>query len=126
MRKWRIEDSAELYNIPGWGLKYFSINPLGHVQVTPKENGPAIDIKEVMDTLQLRDVQAPVLLRFPDILDDRIRKISECFHRAAEQYEYQAKNYIVYPIKVNQMSPVVSEIVSHGNKYDIGRSRLQA
>ena len=116
MRKWRIEDSAELYNIPGWGLKYFSINDQGHVQVTPKEGGPAIDLKEVIDTLQLRDVQAPVLLRFPDILDDRIRKISECFRRAAEQYEYKSKNYIVYPIKVNQMQPVVSEIVSHGNK----------
>ncbi len=120
MRKWRIEDSAELYNIPGWGLKYFSINDKGHVQVTPKENGPAIDLKEVMDTLQLRDVQAPVLLRFPDILDDRIRKISECFGRAASEYEYKGKNYIVYPIKVNQMQPVVSEIVSHGNKYNIG------
>lgn len=120
MRKWRIEDSAELYNIPGWGLKYFSINDKGHVQVTPKENGPAIDLKEVMDTLQLRDVQAPVLLRFPDILDDRIRKISECFGRAASEYEYQGNNYIVYPIKVNQMQPVVSEIVSHGNKYNIG------
>lgn len=120
MRKWRIEDSAELYNIPGWGLKYFSINDKGHVQVTPKEEGPAIDLKDVMDTLQLRDVQAPVLLRFPDILDDRIRKISECFHRAAEEYDYKSQNYIVYPIKVNQMQPVVSEIVSHGNKYNIG------
>jgi len=120
MRKWRIEDSAELYNTHGWGLKYFSINEKGHVQVTPKEGGPAVDIKEVMDTLQVRDVGAPLLLRFPDILDDRIRKISNCFRKAAEEYKYEAKNFIVYPIKVNQMKPVVEEIVSHGNKYDIG------
>ena len=120
MRKWRIEDSAELYNIPGWGLKYFSINNEGHVQVTPKEGGPAIDLKEVMDTLQLRDIQAPLLLRFPDILDDRIRKISDCFRHAADEYGYHGQNFIVYPIKVNQMQPVVSEIVSHGNKYNIG------
>lgn len=120
MRKWRIEDSAELYNIPGWGLKYFSINDKGHVQVTPKEGCAPVDIKEVMDTLQLRDVDAPLLLRFPDILDDRIRKISDCFKKAAEEYEYEAKNFIVYPIKVNQMRPVVEEIVSHGNKYNIG------
>ena len=120
MRKWRIEDSAELYNIPGWGLKYFSINEKGHVQVTPKEGCAPVDIKEVMDTLQLRDVDAPLLLRFPDILDDRIRKISNCFKKAAEEYEYEAKNFIVYPIKVNQMRPVVEEIVSHGNKYNIG------
>ncbi len=120
MRKWRIEDSAELYNIPGWGLKYFSINEKGHVQVTPKEGCYPVDIKEVMDTLQLRDVDAPLLLRFPDILDDRIRKISNCFKKAAEEYAYEAKNFIVYPIKVNQMRPVVEEIVSHGNKYNIG------
>lgn len=120
MRKWRIEDSAELYNIPGWGLKYFSINEKGHMQVTPKEGCKSVDIKEVMDTLQLRDVDAPLLLRFPDILDDRIRKISNCFRKASEEYEYEAQNFIVYPIKVNQMRPVVEEIVSHGNKYNIG------
>ena len=120
MRKWRIEDSAELYNVPGWGLKYFSINDKGHVQVTPKEGCTPVDIKEVMDTLQVRDVGAPLLLRFPDILDDRIRKISDCFRKAAEEYEYKAQNFIVYPIKVNQMRPVVEEIVSHGNKYNIG------
>ncbi|MDE6410511.1 MAG: biosynthetic arginine decarboxylase [Muribaculaceae bacterium] len=120
MRKWRIEDSSEIYNVPGWGLKYFSINEKGHVQVTPRENGPKVDLKEVMDTLQLRDVDAPLLLRFPDILDDRIRKISNCFKKAAEEYKYSGQNFIVYPIKVNQMRPVVEEIVSHGNKYNIG------
>lgn len=120
MRKWRIEDSSELYNVPGWGLKYFSINEKGHVQVTPREGCTPVDIKEVMDSLQIRDVDAPLLLRFPDILDDRIRKISECFRKAAEEYDYKAKNFIVYPIKVNQMRPVVEEIVSHGNKYNIG------
>lgn len=120
MRKWRIEDSAEIYNIPGWGLKYFSINDQGHVQVTPKEGCKPIDLKEVMDTLQVRDVDAPLLLRFPDILDDRIRKISDCFKKAAKEYDYQGQNFIVYPIKVNQMRPVVEEIVSHGNKYNIG------
>lgn len=120
MRKWRIEDSTELYNVSGWGLKYFSINEHGHVQVTPREGCRPIDIKEVLDELKLRDVSAPLLLRFPDILDDRIRKISECFHKAAEQYEYKGQNFIVYPIKVNQMRQVVEEIVSHGNKYNIG------
>ncbi len=120
MRKWRIEDSAELYNIPGWGLKYFSINERGHVQVTPKEGCVPVDLKEVMDTLKIRDVNAPLLLRFPDILDDRIRKISECFRKAADEYSYNAQNFIVYPIKVNQMRPVVEEIVSHGNKYNVG------
>lgn len=120
MRKWRIEDSIETYNVAGWGLKYFSINDKGHAQVTPFEGSYPVDLKEVIDELKLRDVSAPLLLRFPDILDDRIRKISSCFKQAAETYNYKGQNFIVYPIKVNQMCQVVEEIVSHGNKYNIG------
>ena len=100
MRKWSIDDSAELYNINGWGLNYFSINEKGHVAVTPKTDGPSIDLKELMEELQVRDVEAPVLLRFPDILDNRIEKISNCFQAAAREYGYSAKNFIIYPIKV--------------------------
>lgn len=120
MRRWRIEDSAELYNITGWGLKYFSINDNGHVQVTPREGCASVDLKELMDELQIRDITAPVLLRFPDILDNRIEKISQCFKQAAEEYKYGAQNFIIYPIKVNQMRQVVDEIVSHGKKFNIG------
>ena len=120
MRKWRIEDSSELYNINGWGLKYFSINEKGHVAVTPRDGYASVDIKEVMDELQVRDVTAPVLLRFPDILDNRIEKISNCFRQAAKEYGYDAQNFIIYPIKVNPMRPVVEEIVSHGMKFNIG------
>jgi len=120
MRKWRIEDSAELYNIDGWGLNYFSINEKGHITVTPKKNEAAVDLKELMDELILRDVEAPVLLRFSDILDNRIEKISNCFRIAAEEYDYKAQNFIIYPIKVNQMRQVVEEIVSHGKKFNIG------
>ena len=120
MRKWRIEDSAELYNINGWGLKYFSINDKGHVAVTPREGSASVDLKELMDELQVRDVTSPVLLRFPDILDNRIEKISKCFQQAADEYGYTAKNFIIYPIKVNQMRQEVEEIVSHGKKFNIG------
>ncbi len=120
MRKWRIEDSAETYNISGWGLKYFSINDKGHVQVSPREGCPSVDLKDVIDELKIRDVSAPMLLRFPDILDNRIQKISSCFKKAANDYSYSGQNFIVYPIKVNQMRQVVEEIVSHGNKYNIG------
>ena len=120
MRKWRIDDSAELYNINGWGLKYFSINEKGHVAVTPREGYASVDLKEIMDELQVKDIASPVLLRFPDILDNRIEKISNCFKQAASEYEYKAQNYIIYPIKVNQMRQVVEEIVTHGKKFNLG------
>jgi len=120
MRKWRIEDSAELYNINGWGINFFSINEKGHVTVTPKKDGIQVDLHELVEELQLRDVSAPMLLRFPDILDNRIEKMASCFKIAAEEYEYSGQNFIIYPIKVNQMRPVVEEIVGHGKKFNIG------
>jgi arginine decarboxylase len=120
MRKWRVEDSAELYNINGWGVDYFSINEKGNVTVTPQKNGVSVDLKELLDELMLSDVSTPVLIRFPDILDDRIISISTCFKKASEEYDYKAQNFIIYPIKVNQMRPVVEEIVSHGKKFNIG------
>ncbi len=120
MRKWRVEDSAELYNINGWGIDYFSINEKGHVVVRPKKNGAEIDLKELIDELQLRDVSTPVLLRFPDILDNRIETIANCFKLATEEYQFKGNSFIIYPIKVNQMRPVVEEIVSYGKKFNIG------
>lgn len=120
MRKWRIEDSAELYNINGWGVDYFSINGKGNVMVKPRKDYASVDLRELIDELTLMDVSTPVLLRFPDILDDRIINISNCFRSASEEYGYKAQNFIIYPIKVNQMRPVVEEIVSHGKKFNIG------
>ncbi len=120
MRKWRIEDSIELYNISGGGVNYFSINEKGNVIVTPRKNGVSVDLKELIDELQLRDIETPVIVRFPDILDNRIEKISTCFQLAAKEYNYTAQNHIIYPIKVNQMRPVVEELVSHGKKFNIG------
>lgn len=120
MKKWRIEDSEELYNIKGWGVNYFGINDKGHVYVTPKKNGVQVDLQEVIDELSTRHVTAPVLLRFPDILDNRIEKTDECFRKAAKEYDYQAEHFIIFPIKVNQMRPVVEEIISHGKRYNLG------
>ncbi len=120
MKKWRVEDSAELYNINGWGVNYFDINEKGHVYVTPRKDGVQIDLKELMDELDSRNITAPVLLRFPDILDNRIEKTATCFQKAAKEYNFNGDHFIVYPIKVNQMRPVVEEIISHGKRYNIG------
>ncbi|NLZ74063.1 MAG: biosynthetic arginine decarboxylase [Bacteroidales bacterium] len=120
MRKWQVDDSKELYNINGWGVSYFGINEKGNVYVTPRKDGVAVDLKELVDELGLRDVESPMLIRFPDILDSRIKKMANCFEKAIEEYEYKGQNFMIYPIKVNQMQPVVEEIISHGKKYKIG------
>ena len=120
MKKWTIEDSQELYNISGWGTSYFGINESGDVYVTPCKDNTQVDLRDVMDELALRDVTPPVLLRFPDILDNRIEKTSSCFEKARKEYDFKAENFIIYPIKVNQMQPVVEEIISHGRKFNLG------
>ena len=120
MKRWTIEDSKELYNISGWGISYFDVNDKGNVYVTPCKDDAQIDLREVMDELALRDVESPVLLRFPDILDNRIEKTASCFKKAADEYGYKGENFVIYPIKVNQMQPVVEEIISHGKKFNLG------
>lgn len=120
MKKWHIKDSAELYNLHGWGVSYYDINEQGHVVVTPMKDDRQIDLREIVDELALRDIQPPVLLRFPDIIDNRIERMHECFQKAADEYGYKGDCFLVYPIKVNQMQPVVHEIVSHGKKFNIG------
>ena len=120
MKKWTIEDSKELYNINGWGTSYFGVNESGNIFVNPSKNNVKIDIREVIDELALRDVTPPVLLRFPDILDNRIEKMASCFKKAAKEYNYKGESFIIYPIKVNQMQPVVDEIISHGRKFNLG------
>lgn len=120
MRKWRIEDSEELYNIKGWGAPYFSINEKGHAEVTARQGSAGVDLKELVDELALRDVTAPMLIRFPDILDNRIEVTSKCFEQASKEYDYKGQNFLIYPIKVNQMRPVVEEIISHGKKFNLG------
>ncbi len=120
MRKWKVDDSKELYNINTWGIDYFSINEKGNVTVTPCKDGPAVDLSDVIHELELRDVATPVLLRFPDILNSRIESMHDSFQKAKIEYEYHGENFVVYPIKVNQIRPVVEEIVSHGKKFNVG------
>ena len=120
MKKWTIDDAKELYNINGWGTSYFSINDKGNVCVSPLKDGETADLKEIIDELSLRDISTPVLLRFPDILDSRIEKTASCFKKAADEYGYKGESFVIYPIKVNQMQPVVEEIISHGRKFNLG------
>ena len=121
MRKWTIDDSRELYNVKGWGISYFDINEKGNATVSPlKEDGPSIDLTEIMRELSRKDIATPVLLRFPDILDSRIEKINSCFVKAIEEYKFGGNFYNVFPIKVNQQKAVLEEVMEHGKKFNIG------
>lgn len=120
MRKWKIEDSIDLYNIRGWGEKYFSVNNKGNMTVKTGDDDADIDLFELVEDLQLRDVTMPVLLRFPNILKHRIESINKCFEKASKEYNFNGEYYYIYPIKVNQAKPVVEEIMKHCDDFNIG------
>jgi len=117
---WNINKSKELYSVDSWGKGYFDINEFGNATVKIGAESKEIDLKEIIDQLQLSDTNTPILLRFPDILENSIRVISEAFKNASEEFEFNGNYHTVYPIKVNQMKPVVEEIVKAGSKYNIG------
>jgi arginine decarboxylase len=118
---WKLHDALDTYGVKQWGKGYFGINKLGHVVVHPsKGHDREIDLKDLIDQLQTRGVQLPILLRFTDILRHRIGEIAEAFNHAIDQYEYQGKYSCVYPIKVNQQRHVVEEVYQFGKEHGFG------
>jgi arginine decarboxylase len=118
---WKIQDSLDVYEVNHWGKGYFGINDKGHVTVHPgKRPEQAIDLKQLVDQLQDRGIQLPILLRFTDILRHRVGEIHEAFQTAITEYNYQGKYVCVYPIKVNQQRHVVEEILDFGHPFNFG------
>src|SRR6266851_4392060 len=119
--QWKIQDSLDVYEVTHWGKGYFSINDKGHVTVHPnKRPEQAIDLKQLIDQLQDRGIQLPILLRFTDILRHRVGEIHEAFKNAINEYSYTGNYVCVYPIKVNQQRHVVEEILDFGKPYGFG------
>jgi arginine decarboxylase len=118
---WTVGDAAELYEIERWGKGYFSVGPNGHVLVhATKKSGESIDLKELIDHLQLRGLGLPILIRFKDILRQRLADIHGAFQAAMTQNQYEGKYFCVYPIKVNQQRQVVEEVLDFGRPYSFG------
>jgi arginine decarboxylase len=118
---WVPEKSAQLYQVQGWGSDYFSVNDLGHVMVKPDPRQElAVDLFELVGDLTMRGLDLPLLIRFSDIVADRIRRINECFRRAIGEYEYAGTYRGVYPVKVNQQRHLVEEVVEAGRPWQFG------
>jgi arginine decarboxylase len=121
IEKWKVHDAVETYGIRHWGKGYFGINQAGHVTVHPnKRPEQAIDLKDLVDQLQTRGIQLPILLRFTDILRHRVGEIHDAFRAAIQEFGYQGSYCCVYPIKVNQQRHVVEEILDFGRPFTFG------
>jgi arginine decarboxylase len=120
-RKWTVADSAEVYGVKYWGHNYFSVAESGNMQAHPAGlDGPAIDLKELVDEVARRGIGLPLLIRFSDVLRSRIVELNETFKNAIAEYGYKGEFKGVYPIKVNQHRYVVEEIIRFGRPYHYG------
>lgn len=119
--RWTTTDASELYEVPRWGKGYFSVNDRGHMQVHPtKDPALAIDMQELIERLQLRGLDLPILLRFNGILKDRLRELHDVFAQAIKDHDYKGRYICVFPIKVNQQRHVVEQVISYGKAYGFG------
>ncbi|MEI6243487.1 MAG: biosynthetic arginine decarboxylase [Acidobacteriota bacterium] len=118
---WTTTDANELYEVDRWGKGYFSVAPDGHLLVHGnKDPQRSIDLKALIDSLQLRGIGLPILLRFPEVLKHRLADISSAFSAAIAQHNYEGKYFCVYPIKVNQQRQVVEEVIQFGREHGFG------
>ena len=107
-KNWTIEDSIATYNIDRWGDKYFSINTNGNISITPeKQSAKIIDLFKLVKELRSREINTPLIIRFNDILKDRINELHEAFSKAITTYKYENRYKGVIPIKCNQQKNVL-------------------
>ena len=118
--QWTIEDSAQSYGVSIWGAPYFSINDKGHLEIKPQgAGGPCLDLYKIVTDLQKQNTRLPVLIRFPDIIKSQMNKLSSCFNKAIKEYSYKGKYQGVFPIKVNQQSYVIKDIIKSGRGFGL-------
>ena len=118
---WCVQASAELYGLDRWGGPYFSVNARGHISVQPQgERGGTLDLMELVEGLEVRSLNLPLLIRFDDILEDRLERLHAAFERAIANYNYRGRYQGVFPVKCNQQRHVVEELVGCGKRWHFG------
>ncbi|UTF60344.1 biosynthetic arginine decarboxylase [Gilvimarinus sp. DA14] len=119
---WSAKQSAELYGIEEWGGGYFGINSDGNVEVRAPGNGgkTAVALTDIIDGLQQRGLDMPVLLRIENLVDSRISILNESFAEAIKVTGFKGQYRGAFPIKVNQQSHIVEEIARFGERYNHG------
>jgi arginine decarboxylase len=118
---WSAADGAALYGLDRWGDPYFGVGARGHVIVQPRgDRGGSLDLVELVRELQGRDLSLPLLIRFDDILEDRLERLHGAFERAIAQYGYNGRYQGVFPVKCNQQRHVVEQLVESGRRWHFG------
>ena len=118
---WTIEDSISTYNIDKWGDKYFSINSKGNISVIKDiKSENKIDLFKLVKELKSREINPPLIIRFNDILKDRINILHDAFSKAIKTYKYKNIYQGVFPVKCNQQKNVLEKIIEFGSQWNFG------
>jgi arginine decarboxylase len=122
MKPWSTEEAMELYGVDRWSDGYFSINNDGNVCVHPtRDYKRQIDLFNLIDSIEKKhEIYPPILLRFPNVLEDRIARIHTAFRDAIDLRNYKGQYNCVFPIKVNQQRQVVNDVLSFGKRWKMG------
>lgn len=120
-KSWAAADSATLYGVERWGAPYFHVSAKGRLEVVPEgAGGQAVDLKELVERLQQRGLELPILVRFNGILRHRLSELSRCFAEAIDEHTYGNRYRAIYPIKVNQQADVVRQVMESGREFGAG------
>lgn len=119
---WTVADAIATYGVERWGMGYFGISDSGNATIdAPTPAGVrTVEFSEILDGLNQRGLQMPVMLRIENLVNDRITKLNTSFASAIRDVDYRGKYQGVFPIKVNQQSHVIDEITRFGQRFDHG------
>src|SRR5215210_3487856 len=122
MKNITLEEVLQTYGVENWGTGYFEVNRKGHLAVRPAEgDARSLDVKELIDHLiEQRKLQLPILLRFPQILTNQLKKLNRSFQDASREFGYTGNHFGVFPMKVNPRREVVEEFLREGAKFNFG------
>ena len=120
-KNWTIQDSNDYYRIEKWGHKYFFINDKGNISVrSAGKTNKKIDLYQLIKEIKSRKVNPPLIIRFNDILEDRIKELNNSFEKAIATYSYNNIYQGVFPIKCNQQKNLVEKIIEYGSEWNFG------
>jgi arginine decarboxylase len=105
------EKNENLYNINHWGAGYFHINPNGNIEIRKNTSNKGVELQAIVHAASRAGLHLPLLIRFTDILHDRVQRLYEAFAQAIDEVNYSGSYQLVYPIKVNQEYCVVKELL---------------
>ncbi|MFA0310656.1 arginine decarboxylase [Vibrio splendidus] len=100
------------YNVKHWSQGFYGIDDNGEVYVSPSETDHQVPLSQIVKQLEQRNIGLPALVRFPQIVHQRVHNICNAFNQAIDEYQYDNRYLLVYPIKVNQQKEVVDEILA--------------